>query len=87
MCAAEASHSTSSALDGGRRLIFPDWPQQIAMLFPVSWIVQLIWQVAVMGEALPSVALELGIAMVITVGLGVLAARLARRMQAQLAGA
>lgn len=67
--------------------IFPDWPQWIAMLFPLYWIVEPIWQVAVMGEALSSVGLELGIAVVITAGLGVLAARLARRMQAQLAGA
>lgn len=40
--------------------IFPDWPQWIAMLFPLYWIIEPIWEVAVMGEALSSVALELG---------------------------
>ncbi|MGA8046402.1 MAG: ABC transporter permease [Dermatophilaceae bacterium] len=67
--------------------IFPDWPQWIAMLFPLYWIIEPIWEVAVMGEALSSVAFELGVAIAITVGLGVLATWLARRMQAQLAGA
>lgn len=67
--------------------IFPDWPQWIAMLFPLYWIIEPIWQVAVMGEALSSVALELGVAIAITVGLAVGATVLARRMQAQLAGA
>jgi ABC-2 type transport system permease protein len=67
--------------------IFPDWPQWIAMLFPLYWIIEPIWEVAVMGEALSSVALELGVAVTITAGLAVLAAWLARRMQAQLAGA
>ena len=67
--------------------IFPDWPQWIAMLFPLYWIIEPIWQVSVMGESLPSVVLELSVAVAITAGLGVLAALLARRMQAQLAGA
>jgi ABC-2 type transport system permease protein len=67
--------------------IFPDWPQWIAMLFPLYWIIEPIWQVSVMGGALSSVALELGVAIAITAGLAVLAAWLARRMQAQLAGA
>ncbi|MDX5319401.1 MAG: ABC transporter permease [Actinomycetes bacterium] len=67
--------------------IFPDWPQWIAMIFPMYWIIEPIWQVSVMGEALSSVALELGVAVAITVVLAVAAAALARRMQAQLAGA
>ncbi|MGM0386635.1 MAG: ABC transporter permease [Actinomycetota bacterium] len=67
--------------------IFPDWPQWIAMLFPLYWIIEPIWQVAVMGETLFSVTLELGVAVAITVVLGVAAAALARRMQGQLAGA
>jgi ABC-2 type transport system permease protein len=67
--------------------IFPDWPQWIAVLFPLYWIIEPIWQVSVMGEALSSVALELSVALAITAGLAVLAAWLARRMQAQLAGA
>ena len=67
--------------------IFPDWPQWIAMLFPLYWIIEPIWQVSVMGEALSSVVLELSVAIAITAGLGGLAAWLARLMQAQLAGA
>lgn len=36
--------------------IFPDWPQWIAMLFPLYWIIEPIWQVSVMGEPLATVA-------------------------------
>lgn len=59
--------------------VFPDWPQWIAMLFPLYWIIEPIWQVPVMGEPLAAVAGELGIALAITVGLGAAAAFLARR--------
>ena len=41
--------------------IFPDWPQWIAMLFPLYWIIEPIWQVSVMGEALSSVVVELSV--------------------------
>lgn len=67
--------------------IFPDWPQWIAMLFPLYWIIEPIWQVSVMGESLASVAQELGIALGITAALGVAAVVVARRMPQQLAGA
>ncbi|MHB8740371.1 MAG: ABC transporter permease [Coriobacteriia bacterium] len=66
--------------------IFPDWPQWIAKLFPLYWIIEPIWQVSVMGEALSTVWFELAIALAITAALGVLAWWLARRMQAQMAG-
>lgn len=66
--------------------IFPDWPQWIARLFPLYWIIEPIWQVSVMGEALSTVWFELGVALAITAALGVLAGWLARRMQAQMAG-
>ncbi len=65
--------------------VFPEWPQWIAKLFPLYWIIEPIWQVSVMGESLGTVTGELGIALGITAALGVLAAWLARRMQAQMA--
>lgn len=65
--------------------VFPEWPQWIAKLFPLYWIIEPIWQVSVMGESIGTVTGELAIALGITAALGVLAAWLARRMQAQMA--
>jgi len=67
--------------------IFPSWPQWIAMLFPLYWIIEPIWQVSVMGEPLSAVGLELGVAVSITAVLGAAAMVLARRVQGQVAGA
>ncbi|MDY0340970.1 MAG: ABC transporter permease [Coriobacteriia bacterium] len=66
--------------------VFPDWPQWIAKLFPLYWIIEPIWQVSVMGAALSTVWFELVVALAITAVLGVLAWWLAKRMQAQMAG-
>lgn len=66
--------------------VFPEWPQWIAKLFPLYWIIDPIWQVSVLGEPISGVWQELAVAVGITVALGALAARLARRMEAQLAG-
>ena len=66
--------------------IFPEWPQWIAKLFPLYWIIEPIWQVSVMGEALSTVWFELVVALGITAALGAAAWWLARRMQAQMAG-
>ncbi len=66
--------------------IFPDWPQWIAKLFPLYWIIEPIWQVSVMGESVTTVWSELAVALGITAALGVLAWWLAKRMQAQMAG-
>lgn len=66
--------------------IFPEWPQWIARLFPLYWIIEPIWQVSVMGEGLSAVWVELVVALGITVALGAIAWWLARRMQAQMAG-
>jgi ABC-2 type transport system permease protein len=65
--------------------IFPDWPQWIAKLFPLYWIIDPIWRVAVLGGHLSEVASEIGVALGITVALGALARSLAKRMQAQIA--
>ncbi|HSQ21292.1 MAG TPA: ABC transporter permease [Coriobacteriia bacterium] len=66
--------------------IFPEWPQWIAKLFPLYWIINPIWQVSVMGESISTVWGELAVAIAITAALGALAWTLARRMQAQMAG-
>ncbi|MDZ4166762.1 MAG: ABC transporter permease, partial [Coriobacteriia bacterium] len=66
--------------------IFPEWPQWIARLFPLYWIIEPIWQVSVMGQSLSTVWMELLVAVGITAALGVAAAWLAKRMQAQMAG-
>ncbi len=49
--------------------IFPEWPQWIAKLFPLYWIISPIWEVSVMGEPLSSVWLEMLIAVAITLAL------------------
>ncbi|MDW7739057.1 MAG: ABC transporter permease [Bacillota bacterium] len=46
--------------------IFPDWPQWIAKIFPLYWIISPIWEVSIMGEPLSSVWFELTIAIAIT---------------------
>jgi len=66
--------------------VFPEWPQWIAKLFPLYWIIEPIWQVSVMGEGLGAVWFELVVALGITAALGALAWWLARRVQAQMAG-
>ncbi|MBN2847791.1 MAG: ABC transporter permease [Coriobacteriia bacterium] len=66
--------------------IFPEWPQWIAKLFPLYWIINPIWQVSVMGESISTVWGEIAVAIAITAALGALAWTLARRMQAQMAG-
>lgn len=62
--------------------IFPDWPQWIAKIFPLYWIIEPIWQVSVMGEPLSKVWFELTIALAITVALIPAAVALSRRMKA-----
>jgi ABC-2 type transport system permease protein len=65
--------------------LFPDWPQWIAKLFPLYWIIEPIWQVSVMGRPISTVWAELTIAVGITLALMPLVAWLARRMQSQMA--
>lgn len=62
--------------------IFPHWPQWIARIFPLYWIMEPIWQVSVMGRPLGSVRLELAVALAITLALVPLIAALNRRAQA-----
>ncbi len=61
--------------------IFPEWPQWIAKIFPLYWIIEPIWQVSIMGEPLRGVWFELTIALAITAALVPLVAVLSRRMQ------
>ena len=65
--------------------VFPDWPQWIAKLFPLYWVIEPIWAVAVAGEPISSVLLEIGVATGITVALLPVILWLARKMQAQMA--
>jgi len=61
--------------------IFPDWPQWIAKVFPLYWIIEPIWQVSVMGEPLIEVWFELAVAVAITVLLVPAVVVLSRRMK------
>jgi ABC-2 type transport system permease protein len=65
--------------------IFPEWPQWIAKLFPLYWILNPIWEVSIMGESISTVWFELVVALAITAGIGVLTVFVARRMQNQMA--
>ncbi|MDI6843041.1 MAG: ABC transporter permease [Anaerosomatales bacterium] len=65
--------------------VFPDWPQWIAKLFPLYWIIEPIWRVAVLGGHLSEVLTELAVALGITAALGALAWSLGKRMQVQVA--
>ncbi len=49
--------------------LFPEWPQWIAKIFPLYWIISPIWEVSVMGEPLDTVWLEILIAVAITMAL------------------
>ncbi|MDP2401556.1 MAG: hypothetical protein Q8M66_06215, partial [Actinomycetota bacterium] len=65
--------------------LFPDWPQWIAKLFPLYWVIEPIWRVSVMGESITGVWFELGVALAISAALLPAIVWLARRMQAQMA--
>jgi len=65
--------------------IFPEWPQWIAKLFPLYWILEPIWVVSIMGGSISEVWLELGVAVGITVALIPAVAFVARKVQSQMA--
>jgi ABC-2 type transport system permease protein len=65
--------------------IFPDWPQWIAMIFPLYWVIEPIWQVSIMGESIGAVWTELAVAVAITLALVPVVGLLARKMQGQMA--
>lgn len=65
--------------------IFPEWPQWIAKLFPLYWILEPIWRVSVMGGSLGEVWTELLVAVGITIALIPVVGLVARRVQAQMA--
>lgn len=60
--------------------LFPEWPQWIAMFFPLYWIIRPIWDVSVMGEPLSVVWFELLVAVAITLALVPLALSMKKRM-------
>lgn len=65
--------------------IFPDWPQWIAKLFPLYWILEPIWRVSIMGGSIAEVWLELAVAVGITLALIPVIGLVARRVQTQMA--
>ena len=65
--------------------IFPNWPQWIAKIFPLYWILEPIWQVSIMGEPISTVWLELGVALIFTTAVIAGTVLLAKRMQNQMA--
>ncbi|MDH4139731.1 MAG: ABC transporter permease [Coriobacteriia bacterium] len=67
--------------------IFPQWPQWIAKLFPLYWILEPIWRVSILGGSISEVWVELVVAVGITVALVPVIGLVARRVQAQMASA
>jgi ABC-2 type transport system permease protein len=65
--------------------IFPEWPQWIAKLFPLYWILEPIWTVAIMGGSLSDVWVELTVAVGITVALVPVVGLVARKVQTEMA--
>ncbi len=62
--------------------LFPDWPQWIARLFPLYWIIEPVWQVSIMGQPVSQVGFELTVAVAITLAMMIPVAVLSRRMHA-----
>ena len=62
--------------------LFPDWPQWIAKLFPLYWIIKPIWEVSVMGQTLGSVFFEIMVSGAIIAGLFFLIMIMKRRVYA-----
>jgi ABC-2 type transport system permease protein len=60
--------------------LFPEWPQWIAKLFPTYWMIDPVWEVAVKGEGLSAVWVELAVTAAICVALALIVTRLSRRM-------
>jgi len=65
--------------------IFPEWPQWIAKLFPLYWILEPIWVVSVMGGSITEVWFELAVAIGITIALIPAVGFVARKVQTQMA--
>jgi ABC-2 type transport system permease protein len=65
--------------------LFPDWPQWIAKLFPMYWVIDPIWQIAVLNKSLADVWWEVLVAVGILVVLIPVVGLLSRRMVVKLA--
>jgi ABC-2 type transport system permease protein len=65
--------------------LFPSWPQWIAMIFPLYWVIEPVWQVAIMGRSITTVWMEMAIALGITAAMLPVLVRLSRRMLSQMA--
>lgn len=62
--------------------LFPEWPQWIAKLFPLYWVIEPVWKVSVMSEPLLTVWFELTVAVAITLALVPLVVMMSRRLEA-----
>ncbi|OPL11581.1 MAG: hypothetical protein AVO34_08520 [Firmicutes bacterium ML8_F2] len=60
--------------------LFPDWPQWIAKIFPLYWVISPIWEVSIMGEPLSTVWFELLIALAIIIVLVIAAVLMRKRI-------
>ncbi|MFO7952458.1 MAG: ABC transporter permease [Bacillota bacterium] len=60
--------------------LFPEWPQWIAKIFPLYWVIEPIWEVSIMGEPLSQVWFEMLIATAITLAMVPLALLIKKRI-------
>ena len=67
--------------------IFPDWPQEIAQVFPTYWIINPIFEVATQDAGLGDVIGQLAVALVICAALVPLVVVVSRRMTQQVVAA
>ncbi|GAB4279848.1 MAG: ABC transporter permease [Coriobacteriia bacterium] len=65
--------------------LFPDWPQWIAKIFPTYWMINPLYETAVLSKGLGDVAGELAVGLAICVVLAVIVGLLAKRMQFRIA--
>lgn len=65
--------------------LFPDWPQWVARVFPLYWIIEPIWRVSVMGEPIQVVWVEVAVALGLTGSLLFVVVQLSGRLRRRMA--
>ena len=65
--------------------LFPDWPQWVARMFPLYWIIEPIWRVSVMGEPIQVVWVEVAVALTLTGALLFVVVQLSGRLRRRMA--
>jgi len=61
--------------------LFPEWPQWIAKIFPLYWVIEPVWRVSIMSEPLVEVWRELTVAVAITLALVPLLIMISKRLE------